>query len=269
MHNIQHTLKYSHWQSPLYSHTSCLYNGSILGMLYFDVRRHAYLFWAVRAAPSQYTRKTLPTIPAAFRWSSPDLWASCSLLLLLTDIQLNTTRCWVFLRKANGSSLLLLPLTGVRAEDTVLLQYLTTFVSYRFLGLSESVTRDSVNDKFCPLNIVSRLWTALMKMFHWNKCLYEKKVSNSSLDLQCSQKQQVVELKMTVSCSSKYTTLLESHWLAFAHGGLVLQIALQAVWCLLRSWWILLFENRLHLMPIQKKICLKILSFCCLITKDS
>lgn len=224
MHNIKNTLKSSHWQSPLYSHTSCLYNGNILGMLCLDVRLHAYLFWA---ALSQYTRKTLPTIPAAFRWSSPDLWASCSLLLLLTDIQLNTTRWWwLLLRKANGSSSLLLPLTGVRAGDTVLLWCLTAFVNYCFPGLSESATRDSVNDKFCPLHIVSRLWTAFMKMFHWNKCLYEKKVSSSSLDLQWSQKQQVVELKMTVSCPSKYTTLLESHWMAFAHGGWILQISL-------------------------------------------
>lgn len=40
-------------------------------------------------------------------------------------------------------------------------------------------------------------------------------------------------------------TSLESHWLTFA---------LQAIWYLPRSWWILPFENRLHLMPGQKKI---------------
>lgn len=96
---------------------------------------------------------------------------SCS----FTDIQLNTTRRWVLLRKASGSSSLPLPLAWVRAEGTLLLWYLTTFVNYCFPGLSESETRDSVNDKFYPLPLVSRLRTAFMKSFHWNQRLDEKR----------------------------------------------------------------------------------------------
>lgn len=107
-------------------------------------------------------------------------------VLLLKDIRLNTTRCWVLLRKASGSSSHPLPLAWERAECTLILWHLTTFMTYCFPGLSESETCDSMNDRFSPLPFVSRLWTVFMKSFHWNKCLHGKKVFDPSLDLQHS-----------------------------------------------------------------------------------
>lgn len=111
-------------------------------------------------------------LPSGNLLQTSELLAVCSCSLQIFSSILQDAECsWekpvVLLHSLSHSS--------ERAKGTLLLLYLTTFVNYCFPGLSEFETRHSVNDKFCPLPLDSRLRTAVMKSFCWNKCLYEER----------------------------------------------------------------------------------------------
>lgn len=238
-------------------------------MLHLDVRLHAYSFRAVPTAPSQYTRKTFPTIPA------------------VVCLQVIFSRPLSFLQ-------------SVPAPYRYSAQYykmLSAPEKSQWFFFTPSPTRLREPRELCSCCIWPLLWTTVFL-----DCLNLKHVTvwmtssvlylltpgcglqswKAFVEINAFMKKGVqlitwftVQLRGTASEAEDNchihpnTTMLESHWLAFAYRRWVLCIPLQALWYLPKCWWILIFVNTLHLMPVQKQICWKILSFCCLITKDS
>lgn len=224
--------------------------------LCLDGRLHAYSFWAVPAAPSQYTRKTLPTIPAvsAFRYSSPGLRASCS-----PTPWRYSSQYYKMLTAPEKSQWFLTPSPTRLRESWV---YSDTMAP----RLWPTIFLDRLNLKrvteWMTGSVLYLLSPGYGLCFIEINAFMEKRCSITLFTAQL--RATAVELKIIVSPLSTPITLLQL--LLLVHRGWV---SLQAIKYLPRCWWILLFENRFHLLLVQKKICWKILSFCCLITEDS